>query len=65
MKIKVYLEKINESKEVDVESINEIFNKLDIDRNTVLITRNDELLNGDEGLNENDQINLLSVISGG
>ena len=65
MKIKVFLERENETKEVDVSSINEIFSKLDIDENTVLITRNDELLDKDEKLEDNDEIKLLSVISGG
>lgn len=65
MRIKVFLERNNENKEVNVNNINEIFSKLDIDLNNVLVTRNDELLNGDEDLKENDEIKLLSVISGG
>ena len=65
MKIKVFIERNNENKIVNVNSINEIFDKLKIDKNTVLITRNNELLIEDEELNENDEIKLLSVISGG
>ncbi len=65
MNITVFIERNNEIKHVYVGSINEIFEKLNIDRNVVLITRNNELLNGDEKLRENDEIKLLSVISGG
>jgi len=65
MKIKVFLERENETKEVDVEDIKDIFSKLDIDENTVLITRDNELLDKDEKLEDNDEIKLLSVISGG
>ena len=65
MKIKVFLERRDENKEVNVETINEIFEKLNVDKNTVLITRNNELITEDEKINENDEIKLLSVISGG
>ena len=65
MKIKVFIERQNVNKVIDVKAISNIFDKLNIDRNTVLIIRNNELLTGDESLNENDEIKLLSVISGG
>lgn len=65
MKVNVFIERFNETKELDVDSISELFKKLNVDQNTVLITRNNELLTEDEVLNENDEIKLLSVISGG
>ncbi len=65
MKIKVFIERNNLTREIDVDNINDMFNKLNVDKNTVLITRNNELLTGNEELNNNDEIKLLSVISGG
>ena len=65
MKINVFLEREDKEAVVDVSSFNELFNKLNVDKNTVLITRNNELITEDEQLKENDEIKLLSVISGG
>ena len=65
MKIKVFIERTDEKKILNVKTVNEIFEQTKIPRNTVLITRNNELIMEDEKLNENDEIRLLSVISGG
>ena len=65
MKIHVFIERTNQRKKISVESLQEIFKKLNVDQNTVLVTRNSELLNGDETVYDGDEIKLLSVISGG
>ncbi len=65
MKIKVFIERTNEKKLVNVNNFNELFNKINIDPNTVIITRNNELITEKTKLNNNDEIKLLSVISGG
>ncbi len=65
MKINVFIERTDEKKVLNVKTVNEIFEQTKIPRNTVLITRNNELIMEDEKLNENDEIRLLSVISGG
>lgn len=65
MKIKVFIERTNENKSVNVNDFNELFNKINIDPNTVIITRNNQLITEKTKLNNNDEIKLLSVISGG
>ncbi len=65
MKINVFIERENKEEIVDVKSIPEIFNKLKINPQTVLIVKNDELIMEDDELKNNDKIKLLSVISGG
>lgn len=65
MKISVFIQRKNENHTLNVNSIKEIFNKLNLNENEVIIVRNDELITKDANLNENDKIELLSVISGG
>ena len=65
MKINVFIERENKEEIVDVKSIPEIFNKLKINPQTVLIVKNGELIMEDDELKNNDKIKLLSVISGG
>lgn len=65
MKIKIFIERINKTKKIEANNIKEIFQKLCINPQEVIITRNNELITEDEKLNNNDEIKLLSVISGG
>ena len=65
MKITVFVERTGETKKLNFNNFDELFRKLSLNRNTVLITRNNELITEDEPLNENDEIKLVSVISGG
>ena len=65
MKINVFLERTNENKIVDAKTIPEIFGKLRINPQTVIVVKNDELITEDEPLEDKDKIKLLSVISGG
>ena len=63
--MKVYIEKINEFKEVEANNAKELLNKLKINPTTVIITVNNELVTEDFKLNKKDNVKLLSVISGG
>jgi len=65
MKVTVFIERMNKKIDIDAFSISDIFKKINIDQNTVLVTRNNELLIENDELCENDEIKLLSVISGG
>ena len=65
MKINVFLEREDKEEIVNASSFDELFDKLKVDKNTVLITRDNELITEDEKLNDGDEIKLLSVISGG
>ena len=65
MKIDVFLERTDENRTVEARSIPEILEKLDINPQTVIVVKNDELVTEDETLEEKDKIKLLSVISGG
>lgn len=68
MKIKVKIQRTNEEKELDINgdiTIEELLNKIDVNPTTVIVTRNKEVITEDTTLQNNDQIELLSVISGG
>jgi sulfur carrier protein len=43
----------------------ELLKKLDLNIETVLIVRNDELITEDDVINDKDSVKFLSVISGG
>ena len=43
----------------------ELLNQLEINPITIIVTRNNEVLTNDEILNNNDRIEILSVVSGG
>jgi len=65
MKINVFIQRRNEFHNLDINSIKDIFTRLNINENEVIIVRNDEIITKDAILSENDKIELLSVISGG
>jgi len=65
MKIKVFIERTNKKVMVNAKNFNELFKKIKVDPNTVIITRKNELITEKAKLNNNDEIKLLSVISGG
>ena len=46
-------------------SVQELLQKLEINPETVLVVRNNDVLTGDVGLENSDIIQLLSVVSGG
>jgi len=63
--VKVFVERENKNKEISAKDGKELVSKLNINPETVLIVRNNEVLTEGVKLNEKDEIKLLSVISGG
>ncbi len=67
MKITVANEREKSTNVVTLEgsSVSELLRHLQINPETVLVVRNDEVLTEGEALKDNDSIKILSVISGG
>ena len=68
LKINVFVDRKNISKTLEFENatrVSDLLEKLDINPVTVIVSRNNELILEDEKLNDNDEIKILSVISGG
>ena len=65
MKIKVYVDKGKKVENINVETIPEIFKKLNLSTDSFIIIRNNELITEDASLKDGDSIKLLSVVSGG
>ncbi len=68
MKINVFIERENKHITIDVNknaTIKDILKNLKINKTTVLISKNNELITEDTKLKNKDNIKILSVISGG
>ncbi len=68
MKIKVKIQRTNENKELNLENkttVQQLLSKININPTTVIVTRNKEVITEDTSLNNNDSLEILSVISGG
>lgn len=68
IKVKVFVDRTNLDKTIEMENqstISDLLNKLKINPVTVIVSRSNELILDDEKLNNNDEIKILSVISGG
>ena len=68
IKVNVFVDRNNLSKTVELEygtSVADLLNKMKVNPVTVIVSRNSELILEDEKLNDNDEIRILSVISGG
>ena len=66
--VNVFIDRENKNKSMEMEnnsSVLELLNKLKINPVTVVVSRGNELILEDEKLNDNDDIKILSVISGG
>lgn len=63
--VKVFIEKENRKVDVEADNCKEVLTKLNINPETVLLARNNELILLETKLNNNDELKLLSVISGG
>ena len=66
--ISVFIDSKNKNIKLELNSnsiVLDLLKKLDINPVTVIISRNNELILEDEKLNNNDEIKILSVISGG
>ena len=68
MKISVNIQRTKESKDVIIDNkitVKELLKRIDINSTTVIVTRNKEVIAEDTMLNNNDKLDILSVISGG
>ena len=68
IKVNIFIDRnnLNKTLELDKNSIvSDLLKSLNINPVTVLVSRNNELILEDEILNDNDEIRILSVISGG
>jgi sulfur carrier protein ThiS len=65
MKIIVIDERNNIEKELEVNNIKEAAEKLNINLEEVITTKNNELVTEDSKLKDKDELKFLSVISGG
>lgn len=64
--MKIFIEKENREIEDDFSgSARELLSKLNINPETVLIVKNNELITEDDEISDNDNIKILSVVSGG
>lgn len=67
MELTVFKERENSTEKIIFSGITvkELLQQLKVNPETIIIVRNSEVIMGDEILNSNDHIKLLSVISGG
>ena len=68
IKISLFIDRENKTKTVQLtgdSKVSDLLKELNINPVTVIVSRNSELILEDEKLNDNDDITILSVISGG
>ena len=64
--MKVIIEKDQKSKEIPFNGkVKDLLIKLNINPETVIIAKNNELVTLEDNISNNDEIKILSVISGG
>jgi len=63
--VKVFIEKENKKINVKAKDIDEIIKKFKINKEEVIIVKNNKLTPRNEKLKDSDEIKFLSVISGG
>jgi len=63
--VKVFVEKENKRINLRAKDIDEIMKKLNINKEEVIIVKNNELTPRNERLKNSDELKFLSVISGG
>jgi len=66
--VNVFIDRENTNKAVELDanqSVSDLLDKLKINPVTVIVSRKNELILEDEKLKNNDEIKILSVISGG
>jgi thiamine biosynthesis protein ThiS len=64
--MKVFVERTQEQREIEFSgTVKELLEKLDINPETVIVSRDDELVTGSDTIQTGDNIKILSVISGG
>ena len=68
IKVSIFIDRENKNATLELESnsiVSDLLKKLEINPVTAIVSRNNELILEDEKLNDNDEIRILSVISGG
>lgn len=68
VKVNVFIDRENKNTALELSSdsvVADLLKKLDINPVTVIVSRDNELILENEKLNNNDEIRILSVISGG
>ena len=68
LKVRIFVDRNNLDKTVELDdksTVSDLLNELKINPVTVIVSRGNELILEDEKLNNNDEIKILSVISGG
>ena len=65
MKITVYLERTKETKQIDIKDYNDIFKKLNLNPEAMLILKDNELITEKTKLKDSDKLRIMPVISGG
>lgn len=64
--MKIYIERTKENKELNFNGlVQELLDTLKILSENVLVVRNGKIITEDEKLTNNDEIKILSVVSGG
>ena len=63
--MKVFIEKDNKNVSIKARDGRELLKKLDINPSNIILVKNDEVILEDEKLDDNDDIKILSVVSGG
>ena len=65
MELNIFIERENKRLKIEADSIKDIISKLNINKEAVIITVNNELTTEEAQIKKNDNIDFLSVISGG
>ena len=65
MKITAYLERTKETKLINIKDYNDIFIKLNLNPEAMLILKDNELITERTKLKDKDKIRIMPVISGG
>ena len=67
MNIEVHFEREQTTKNIEFSGItvSDLLRQLKVNPETILVTKNSEVVTEDEHLNDNDKLELLNVISGG
>ncbi|MBI2650560.1 MoaD/ThiS family protein [Candidatus Woesearchaeota archaeon] len=66
MNVSVFIDRENKTIQLNnISIVSDLLKKLNINPVTVIVSRNNELILEDEKLKDNDEVKILSVISGG
>lgn len=68
MRVHVFIDRQSKNNKIELKEnslVSDLLNILKINPVTVIVARNNEVIPEDEKLNDNDEIKILSVVSGG